>query len=206
MEIILVRHGQSEADILHVHEGRADFSLTELGRQQAESVAKWLVSNEKFDKIISSPLKRAYETATFIAKASGLEVHCDPLLMEWDNGLLQGLSRKEAALRFPEPSGGRKPHHTFAETESMIAFRARLEHFWSELKEKEEEGSRLLVVGHGGSLTMLMRAIMGLPMETAIGFGFSNTSVHKLICNHGKVRLEYVNGTAHIHDGLSEVK
>ena len=31
MQILLIRHGESEADILHVHEGRADFELTEKG-------------------------------------------------------------------------------------------------------------------------------------------------------------------------------
>ena len=38
--ILLIRHGESEADLLKVHEGRADFSLTEQGKQQAAAMAK----------------------------------------------------------------------------------------------------------------------------------------------------------------------
>ncbi|WP_241973191.1 histidine phosphatase family protein, partial [Bacillus cereus] len=36
MQILLIRHGESEADILNVHEGRADFELTKKGRQQVQ--------------------------------------------------------------------------------------------------------------------------------------------------------------------------
>ncbi|MDP4164007.1 MAG: phosphoglycerate mutase family protein, partial [Bacillota bacterium] len=38
MELLLIRHGQSEADLLGVHEGKADFPLTELGQQQAKKM------------------------------------------------------------------------------------------------------------------------------------------------------------------------
>ncbi len=40
MQILLIRHGESEADILNVHEGRADFELTEKGRQQAQRLVQ----------------------------------------------------------------------------------------------------------------------------------------------------------------------
>ena len=40
MQILLIRHGESEADILHVHEGRADFELTEKGRQQVQKLVQ----------------------------------------------------------------------------------------------------------------------------------------------------------------------
>jgi 2,3-bisphosphoglycerate-dependent phosphoglycerate mutase len=40
LELLLIRHGQSEADLLDVHEGRADFPLTGLGRRQAGLLAE----------------------------------------------------------------------------------------------------------------------------------------------------------------------
>ena len=42
MEILIVRHGQSIADIENRYEGRADFELTELGCKQAKSLSKWI--------------------------------------------------------------------------------------------------------------------------------------------------------------------
>ena len=55
MYILIIRHGQSEADILNVHEGRADFPLTNLGIKQATVMAEALSSNYKISKIYSSP-------------------------------------------------------------------------------------------------------------------------------------------------------
>ncbi len=198
MEILLVRHGRSEADSLNVHEGRADFELTEKGRRQVTALAAWLKENERFDVVYASPLKRAAETAETVAKASGVSVVYDEGLMEWDNGLLKGLSFEEAARRYPIPEGGRKPHHTCAETESLIAFRARAELFWSQLLERENADARILIAAHGGILTMLLRAMLSLPVNTAIGFGFSDTSVHKVQVENGAVRLVYLNRTSHL--------
>ena len=40
MILLVIRHGESEADLLDVHEGRADFELTERGHEQAIAMAK----------------------------------------------------------------------------------------------------------------------------------------------------------------------
>jgi len=45
MRVLIIRHGESEADLLDVHEGRADFELTNLGREQAERMAVWVKDN-----------------------------------------------------------------------------------------------------------------------------------------------------------------
>ena len=62
----LVRHGESEGNREGLFRGRHDFPLTPLGKRQAESVARAL-SEIEFDIIVSSPLKRAYDTAVTIA-------------------------------------------------------------------------------------------------------------------------------------------
>lgn len=103
MEILLVRHGQSVADIEKRHEGRADYELTDLGVRQANALAAWISENYSIDQIISSPLKRAAKTAMLIGKAIGNEPVYEQQLMEWDNGLLAGLLREEATQRYPMP-------------------------------------------------------------------------------------------------------
>lgn len=94
MNIILIRHGESEADILNVLEGRADFPLTSKGLEQATSLSKWLNDNELIDVLLSSPLKRARQTASLISKETGKEIVICDELMEWDNGLLAGFPRE----------------------------------------------------------------------------------------------------------------
>ena len=51
MKLLIVRHGESEADILKVCEGWADFSLTERGNKQAMETSKWIVDHHNIDKI-----------------------------------------------------------------------------------------------------------------------------------------------------------
>jgi 2,3-bisphosphoglycerate-dependent phosphoglycerate mutase len=80
-------------------------------------------------KHFQSYLKRASETTQIISETFSADVEFDDILMEWDNGLLAGLHREEAAKRFPKPPGGKKPHDTYAQTESVINFRARAETF-----------------------------------------------------------------------------
>lgn len=63
MNILVIRHGQSEADILQVHEGRVDYPLTEKGHEQAQIMADFIKSNFKVNKIYSSTLTRAKQTA-----------------------------------------------------------------------------------------------------------------------------------------------
>jgi phosphohistidine phosphatase SixA len=67
--IFFLRHGRSSGDDEGVHEGRHDTELMETGRAQAERRAsRWKEQGIKFDRIISSPLRRAHETAQIMAQ------------------------------------------------------------------------------------------------------------------------------------------
>ena len=101
MILLIIRHGESEADILHVHEGRADFELTERGHEQAAAMARYVAGQYPLTRIYASPLKRAAQTARHLAQASGLEICFEPDLMEFNNGLLAGLSFEEADRLYP---------------------------------------------------------------------------------------------------------
>lgn len=200
MDLIIIRHGESEADLLKVLEGRADFSLTQRGHLQAYGLSLWLKENADFNVILSSPLKRAKETASYISKAFKIKVNYLDQLMEWDNGLLAGLSIEEANRRFPLKDGIRKPHDTSANTESLIAFRARAEHFVSKLLDDYPEDAKICIVSHGGMITMLLRSLLKLPMDTNIRFGFSDTSICHIKINQSACQLLYVNKQEHLLD------
>ena len=79
MDLLIIRHGQSEADILKVIEGRANFNLTELGHKQAATMAEWINKNYSINKIYSSPLNRAKQTAEYISKITGIKVTFDTI-------------------------------------------------------------------------------------------------------------------------------
>lgn len=66
--LYLLRHGQTEFNVKKLVQGRCDSPLTNLGRQQAQTVAAWLKAHRVVpDKVVSSPLGRAMDTASLVA-------------------------------------------------------------------------------------------------------------------------------------------
>jgi broad specificity phosphatase PhoE len=87
MEVVLVRHGETEWSRDHRHTGRTDVPLTAEGRRQAErlrdALAEW-----SFTRVLSSPLTRALDTCRRAGYGDRAEL-CDALL-EWDYGEYEG--------------------------------------------------------------------------------------------------------------------
>ena len=52
MRLLIIRHGESEADLLDVHEGRADFPLTERGHKQAKAMAEYIIEITNYHEFI----------------------------------------------------------------------------------------------------------------------------------------------------------
>ena len=104
MKILFVRHGESVDDIEDRYGGSADFDLTEKGKKQiSESAKKIATLDENFEIILTSPLKRAFQTAEIIANELHLEVEVFAYLKERNlNGVLTGLVRSEAQKKYPE--------------------------------------------------------------------------------------------------------
>lgn len=67
-KLYLLRHGQTEFNVKKLVQGRCDSPLTDLGRQQAGMAAAWLKAHNVVpDKVVSSPLGRAMDTAQLVA-------------------------------------------------------------------------------------------------------------------------------------------
>lgn len=67
-KLYLLRHGQTEFNVKKLVQGRCDSPLTDLGRQQAGMAAAWLKGHGVVpDKVVSSPLGRAMDTAQLVA-------------------------------------------------------------------------------------------------------------------------------------------
>ena len=101
-EVVLVRHGASEAArdgvAFPLVDGRADPSLAEAGRAQAESVALRL-SHEPISRLFVSSLRRTHETAAPLASALGLEPEVIPELSEVFLGEFEGGQYRVRAAR-----------------------------------------------------------------------------------------------------------
>ncbi len=92
--IIVVRHAQSLANANGFYQGQTfDTDLSELGRKQAKALAKKL-QEFNIDKIVSSPLKRTYQTALEIAKLINCKIETDERLLEINHGVWEGKSKE----------------------------------------------------------------------------------------------------------------
>lgn len=93
--IIMIRHGQSEANAQSRFAGHSDFDLTEIGKKQAALAAEYLYGKEKLDAIYSSDLLRAHNTALPFSHKYNLPVNDRADLRELFAGEWEGRTTSE---------------------------------------------------------------------------------------------------------------
>lgn len=87
---LLIRHGESEANLKRFFAGQQDVPLTTLGHEQARCTAEFIAANYHVDAVYASDLRRAYDTGIHIASRLGLTVCRDAGLREIFSGQWQG--------------------------------------------------------------------------------------------------------------------
>ncbi len=88
---VFVRHGETDWNERGVFQGRSDIPLNATGIAQARDAAR-RISQACPQWIVSSPLRRATQTAELIAEATGCKLWIEPNLIECDFGSLEGVS------------------------------------------------------------------------------------------------------------------
>jgi broad specificity phosphatase PhoE len=155
--LLVVRHGESEWNVIGRWQGHADTSLSDGGRRQSLLAARSLGA---FDGIWSSHLQRAAQTAAIISAELGIgPVMVDPRLGETNVGPWQGLTHAEIEAAWPGYlSEHRRP--TGAEPLDEVAARAS-----ASLVEiaATTPGGEILVVTHAGVLRTLSSSLGEAP-------------------------------------------
>ena len=199
MEILIIRHGQSEADLLGVHEGRADFPLTKHGEWQAKKMAGYVATQFSPDIILTSPLRRAKGTALLLQGEIGCEMIEEKDLMEFNNGVLAGLSREEAAVKYPLPPNGRPSHVQIENGESELEFRFRAERVFQKIIYDYRDFKRVAIVSHGGLISQFLRAFLQLPNTSEYVFATGDTGIHLLEIKEEKRVIRFLNKQEHLN-------
>jgi broad specificity phosphatase PhoE len=99
--LILIRHGETDWNVIGRYQGQDDPPLNAKGLAQARELADAL-RDVPLDVLVSSPLRRAYRTAEILAEALELPLFAEPRLMEVHQGDWQGRLRAEIAGLYPE--------------------------------------------------------------------------------------------------------
>jgi probable phosphoglycerate mutase len=168
--MILVRHGEVDANITFRFLGRGDDPLNETGARQAEQLAA-LFREIPVTLVFTSPLARTRTTAESIADAAGARLLSDDRLVELDFGEWEGLTRAQIADRSQED---RKLLERWAADplcpapggESLAAVRDRIVDFADRLC-AEHPGATVAVVSHMGPIKALICAALQLPLTGA---------------------------------------
>ncbi len=177
MKLLVIRHGESEADLLDVHEGRADFALTERGHRQAEAMANHVADNYDISKIYASTLTRAKQTAQHLSDKTGVSIVFDENLMEFNNGLLAGLPRAVVREKYPEVPNLPIDKAVYGQ-ESQVEFRQRAENALSKIMNEAENDETIAIVSHGGMINQLYRSFFNMPIDCVYFFNTADTGIH----------------------------
>ncbi|HEX6240155.1 MAG TPA: histidine phosphatase family protein, partial [Polyangiales bacterium] len=196
IRITLVRHGQSEANLVQRWQGQGDSPLSALGKQQAERLGTRL-ARRSYTRVVASDLQRAADTA----RATGFSFSQERALREFDVGAWEGLTREEVEARFPDdierlkrgedvPLGG---------GESYSVFSARVDEAFARLREPLAPGDQLLVVCHGGVIATYLSGLLGLRGARDWSLArVANTSLTELSFSAHGTLLHVFNDTLHL--------
>lgn len=194
MELILIRHGLPLR--VEREDGKpADPPLSEIGKDQAERLARWL-TRERVDALYSSPLKRALMTAEFLAKAKGLEIRLEPGVAEFDRHSpiyvpMEELRAKDYERWRELVSGGFESLFNLKEFKKGVL--EALERII-----RENAGKRVAVVCHGGIINLWAAHVLGL--ERLLFFAPEYTSINRFLASaRGQRSLASLNETPHLY-------
>ena len=149
MKIYLARHGQTDWNLEMRAQGREDIPLNEVGRAQAKEMRD-NIKDLEFDAVCSSPLKRAAETAE-IAIGDRYNINYHDLLRErsfgdFEGEIIKSWSELVDGINIDDITLEKIPGNV----ESVQSVITRANDFIEYLKQKYNDNSRILIVGHGG--------------------------------------------------------
>jgi glucosyl-3-phosphoglycerate phosphatase len=161
--VYLVRHGETEWNVLEKLISFTDHGLNARGQAQARRLGRELAAEGiEFDRVMCSPKARASETARLVLAAlpGSPAIEHDDRLVEVDFGPLEGWTSAQIAADAAATAWRRGADYPGAETNAQTIARARS--FWADVPAT----GTTLVVGHGRFLRYLVCAcVLGMPMD-----------------------------------------
>ncbi len=164
MDWYILRHAEKEpGDFFNPALRHQDQPISAKGRADSKTLLPFL-AGKAIDKIYVSEYRRTWETIRFVADNLHLSPIIDPRLNEIDNGIIEGLTRKDIQLKFPETwqrFQDRDRDFRFPEGESGAEAQRRIN---SLFKEKITDQENILLVTHDGLIRLMLCTLLGLPV------------------------------------------
>lgn len=201
-DLVLVRHGQTQANVVGRWHGWSDHPLTPVGRAQAKAVARRLAPRRgSIAALYTSPLRRALQTAQIIGNVLGLDPITMHQLKEINFGELNGVSLEEMEAQYPAlyarwqdktdmtfqwPGGERRADFFRRVADACDRILAR------------HPSETVTIVGHGGTI----RACLGHLLPDELGqwwrYSLDNCGVSRVKVEESGAQLLVLNDTDHL--------
>lgn len=195
MEIIIIRHGQTESNVQNRYVGWTDVPLNKRGFEQVDETCKRL-EGFKADKIYTSPLLRAYQTAEILQKQIGGELIIAEELREHNFGIFDNLSHSEILENHKD--------HYSEWIKDWINFRISEGESAREVYERNNrfiknevlklQLEKVVVVSHFGCIRNILSILLDIGIEKTWHFKVDNASITKVKFEDGYPVLTLLNG------------
>jgi len=199
VKVILIRHGETDWNREQIFRGRIDVALNEVGLAQAGAVKESL-KDVKIDRIYSSPLSRAFETASVLGENRGLKVEIEKGFIDIDFGRWQGLSHEKVK----EEHKGlyetwlAEPHNVvFPEGESLEDVSKRSMGTLEKVIENHP-GETLAIVSHRVLNKVLLCAILGLKLSRFWYIKQDTCAINRFEYKDGNYYFTLINDNCHL--------
>lgn len=197
--IYIVRHGQTEWNLLGKTQGHGNSDLTPKGIEQAELLADSM-TKYPIDYIYSSDLGRAYQTAEIIGNKLNIEVEKTEALREMNFGTWEGRIIKDIIEEDPElyKMWRNEPHLAkIPQGETLSQIKERTDAFIKEINEKYDE-KHIVLVTHSLCARIMLLSFLDSDVKNIYRINQANTALNIIeLRDYGPVVMK-MNDTTHI--------
>lgn len=197
MRLTLVRHGETQWNKEKKIQGITDVELNEAGLEQADRLSLAL-KKESFDRIITSPLKRAHRTAQAIGRYHALPILVNPDLRELNAGEFEGLSFPDILARYPDFLPRWMEDHASVAMPQGESLQEVQNRAWPVIEEVTETCRHALVVAHSFVIMTILCKIQNLNLSETSKVRIGIASRTSLEYNNGSTQILIFNDTTHL--------
>ncbi|HWP92397.1 MAG TPA: histidine phosphatase family protein [Thermodesulfobacteriota bacterium] len=203
MNLILVRHGETDWNRIGRCQGFSDVELNGNGRKQIEALAKSL-RDENIGAIYSSDLKRATDTANAIARYHNLPVRLERGLREMDQGELEGLTFVEIRERYADLMMEWRLNTETVRLPGGESLKEVQERAWRVIEgiANRHSDETVVTVSHNLTIVALLCKFTGVGLTEFTRFKLQATSKNLVLFKNGYTRVEVINDIAHLSPDL----
>lgn len=196
--IYLIRHAESIANEQGIYQGLTyDTDLSRMGKRQAEVLAD-LFRAFAIDQIIASPLKRAMQTAAFIAREKQMKIHTEQRILETNHGEWEGKHKDDIQKTWPQlykkwqhfPSSTR-----FPDGEHFLETQKRVLGWWAEFCQTKRNA---IVVSHDNIIRVIVAKLLNMKLNKIWKFHLQPTSITEVRIDNLATRLVKLGDARHL--------